>query len=95
MLRLPLTVRQRTFIAQVKEAMNNINAAQRLRLAAVEKAEASKVKVVKEAEAEAEAKYLQGAGVARQRQVRDLAGTHAAAGTAVSCSIKYGMCVWG
>jgi hypothetical protein len=50
--------------------MNDINAAQRLRLAAVEKAEASKVKVVKEAEAEAEAKYLQGAGVARQRQVR-------------------------
>lgn len=59
---------------QVKEAMNDINAAQRLRLAAVEKAEASKVKVVKEAEAEAEAKYLQGAGVARQRQVRMLAG---------------------
>ncbi|WIA14777.1 hypothetical protein OEZ85_003261 [Tetradesmus obliquus] len=54
--------------AKVKEAMNDINAAQRLRLAAVEKAEASKVKVVKEAEAEAEAKYLQGAGVARQRQ---------------------------
>jgi regulator of protease activity HflC (stomatin/prohibitin superfamily) len=45
-----------------------INAAQRLRLAAVERAEAAKVKVVKEAEAEAEAKYLQGAGVARQRQ---------------------------
>lgn len=53
----------------VKEAMNDINAAQRLRVAAVEKAEAAKVKVVKEAEAEAEAKYLQGAGVARQRQV--------------------------
>eukprot|EP00878_Enallax_costatus_P001263 GHUV01001407.1.p1 GENE.GHUV01001407.1~~GHUV01001407.1.p1 ORF type:complete len:289 (+),score=78.69 GHUV01001407.1:324-1190(+) len=53
---------------KVKEAMNDINAAQRLRIAAVEKAEAQKVRVVKEAEAEAEAKYLQGAGVARQRQ---------------------------
>eukprot|EP00879_Flechtneria_rotunda_P000637 GHRR01000750.1.p1 GENE.GHRR01000750.1~~GHRR01000750.1.p1 ORF type:complete len:298 (+),score=108.21 GHRR01000750.1:178-1071(+) len=53
---------------KVKEAMNDINAAQRMRLAAFEKAEATKVKVVKEAEAEAEAKYLQGAGVARQRQ---------------------------
>lgn len=50
--------------------MNDINAAQRLRQAAIEKAEAAKVKVVKDAEAEAEAKYLQGAGVARQRQVR-------------------------
>lgn len=45
--------------AQVRDAMNNINAAQRLRLAAVEKAEAEKVSVVKAAEAEAEAKYLQ------------------------------------
>eukprot|EP00877_Chromochloris_zofingiensis_P007450 jgi/Chrzof1/2959/Cz12g06030.t1 len=53
---------------KVKEAMNDINAAQRLRQAAIEKAEAAKVKVVKDAEAEAEAKYLQGAGVARQRQ---------------------------
>lgn len=58
-----------SLLAQVKEAMNDINAAQRLRLAAVEKAEASKITVVKAAEAEAEAKYLQGAGVARQRQV--------------------------
>eukprot|EP00775_Hariotina_reticulata_P002839 gene2839-3132_t len=53
---------------KVKDAMNEINAAQRLRMAAVEKAEAAKIKVVKEAEAEAEAKFLQGAGVARQRQ---------------------------
>ncbi len=35
-------------------------AAQRLRVASVEKAEAQKVQVVKAAEAEAEAKYLQG-----------------------------------
>jgi hypothetical protein len=43
-------------------------AAQRLRHAAVEKAEAQKVAVVKAAEAEAEAKHLQGVGMARQRQ---------------------------
>jgi hypothetical protein len=54
---------------KVKEAMNDINAAQRLRVAALEKAEASKIRVVKEAEADAEAKYLHGSGVARQRQV--------------------------
>jgi regulator of protease activity HflC (stomatin/prohibitin superfamily) len=54
--------------AKVKEAMNEINAARRLRTAAVEKAEALKVSVVKAAEAESEAKYLQGQGIARQRQ---------------------------
>lgn len=53
---------------KVKDAMNEINAATRLRAAAVEKAEAEKVTVVKKAEAEAEAKYLAGQGVARQRQ---------------------------
>lgn len=53
---------------KVKAAMNEINAAQRLRLAAAERAEAEKVAVVKAAEAEAEAKYLSGQGVARQRQ---------------------------
>jgi hypothetical protein len=87
----------RTLPAQVKEAMNDINAAQRLRLAAVEKAEASKVKVVKEAEAEAEAKYLQGAGVARQRQVMVLLGKLCCCsqrGTAVVCSSENGMYVW-
>jgi len=52
----------------VKVAMNEINAAQRLRVAALEKAEAEKIKVVKAAEAEAESKYLQGKGVARQRE---------------------------
>jgi len=54
--------------ARVKAAMNDINAAQRLRVAAADKAEAAKITVVKEAEAEAEAKYLGGMGVARQRQ---------------------------
>lgn len=53
---------------KVRTAMNEINAAQRLRVAAVEKAEAQKVLVVKAAEADAEGKYLAGMGIARQRQ---------------------------
>ncbi|KAH7315876.1 hypothetical protein KP509_21G069200 [Ceratopteris richardii] len=52
----------------VKRAMNEINAAARLRVATQEKAEAEKILQVKRAEAEAEAKYLSGQGVARQRQ---------------------------
>lgn len=50
---------------RVKEAMNEINAARRMRVAAAEKAEAEKVAVVKSAEAEAEAKFLQ-VGVVRE-----------------------------
>lgn len=53
---------------KVKNAMNEINAAQRLRMAAVEKAEAEKILAVKSAEAEAESKHLAGIGVARQRK---------------------------
>jgi regulator of protease activity HflC (stomatin/prohibitin superfamily) len=53
---------------KVRDAMNEINAATRLRHAAFEKAEANKVTLVKKAEAEAEAAYLQGQGIARQRQ---------------------------
>ncbi len=53
--------------AKVKESMNHINAAQRLKLAAVEEAEAQKIRVVKAAEAEAESKALQGKGIADQR----------------------------
>lgn len=53
---------------KVREAMNDINAAQRMRVAAFEKAEANKVTVVKNAEANAEAKFLEGQGIARQRQ---------------------------
>ncbi|GLU01951.1 hypothetical protein SLE2022_192260 [Rubroshorea leprosula] len=52
----------------VKRAMNEINAAARLRVAANEKAEAEKIIQIKRAEGEAEAKYLSGVGVARQRQ---------------------------
>jgi regulator of protease activity HflC (stomatin/prohibitin superfamily) len=52
----------------VKRAMNEINAAARLRLAANEKAEAEKIVQIKRAEGEAEAKYLSGLGIARQRQ---------------------------
>jgi len=53
---------------RVKGAMNEINAAQRLRMAAVEKAEAEKITAVKAAEAEAESKHLAGLGLARQRK---------------------------
>lgn len=52
----------------VKRAMNEINAAARLRLAANEKAEAEKILQIKKAEGEAESKYLAGLGIARQRQ---------------------------
>ncbi|XP_011005063.1 PREDICTED: hypersensitive-induced response protein 1-like [Populus euphratica] len=52
----------------VKRAMNEINAAARLRLAANEKAEAEKIIQIKRAEGEAESKYLAGLGIARQRQ---------------------------
>ncbi|CAA6672753.1 unnamed protein product [Spirodela intermedia] len=53
---------------QVKRAMNEINAASRMRVAANEKAEAEKILQIKRAEGEAESKYLAGLGVARQRQ---------------------------
>ncbi len=53
--------------AKVKASMNEINASQRLRVAAVEQAEADKIRVVKAAEAEAESKALQGKGIADQR----------------------------
>ncbi|KAK9682429.1 hypothetical protein RND81_10G073100 [Saponaria officinalis] len=52
----------------VKRAMNEINAAARLRLAANDKAEAEKIIQIKRAEGEAESKYLSGLGIARQRQ---------------------------
>ena len=53
--------------ANVKASMNQINAAQRQRVAAVEEAEAEKIRVVKAAEAEAESKALSGKGIADQR----------------------------
>jgi regulator of protease activity HflC (stomatin/prohibitin superfamily) len=54
--------------ARVRDAMNEINASKRLKEAAMAKAEAEKVVLVKAAEADAEAKYLSGIGVARQRK---------------------------
>lgn len=54
--------------AQVKAAMNEINAAQRLRVAAQERGEAEKILIVKKAEAESESKKLQGEGIANQRR---------------------------
>lgn len=54
--------------AKVKSSMNEINAAQRMREATVQQAEAEKIRVVKAAEAEAESKALQGKGIADQRK---------------------------
>jgi regulator of protease activity HflC (stomatin/prohibitin superfamily) len=54
--------------AKVKASMNEINAAQRLRQAAIQQAEADKIRVVKAAEGEAESKALQGIGIANQRK---------------------------
>jgi len=52
---------------RVKAAMNEINTAERQRIAARDKAEAEKIMIVKAAEAEAESKYLAGVGISRQR----------------------------
>jgi len=53
---------------RVKNAMNEINTAKRLKFAVAEQAEGRKILQVKSAEAEAEAKYLSGVGVAKQRK---------------------------
>lgn len=53
---------------KVKKSMNEINAAERLREAALSKAEAEKIQIVKQAEAHAESKRLQGQGMANQRK---------------------------
>ncbi|MCK6593836.1 MAG: SPFH domain-containing protein [Bacteriovoracaceae bacterium] len=53
---------------KVKNSMNEINAAERLREAALAKAEAEKIAIVKQAEAHAESKRLQGMGMANQRK---------------------------
>src|SRR5271156_2301222 len=53
---------------KVKDAMNDINAAQRAHVAAQARGEADKILKVKQAEAEAESKALQGKGIARERQ---------------------------
>ena len=54
--------------AEVKQSMNEINAAQRKRVAAQELAEADKIKIVTDAEAEAEKDRLHGVGIAEQRK---------------------------
>ncbi len=53
---------------KVKASMNEINAAERQRDAAMATAEAKKIATIKEAEAEAESKRLQGKGLADQRK---------------------------
>ncbi len=54
--------------AKVKKAMNEINEAQRLRIAATERGEAEKILKVKQAEAQAASKILQGQGMAGERK---------------------------
>ncbi|MBK8470869.1 MAG: SPFH domain-containing protein [Sphingobacteriales bacterium] len=53
---------------KVKHAMNEINAATRMRMAASEKGEADRILKVKAAEAEAQSKALEGKGIADQRK---------------------------
>lgn len=52
----------------VKAAMNEINAAQRNKAAAHDRAEADKILKIKVAEGDCESKYLAGVGIARQRK---------------------------
>jgi len=52
----------------VKQSMNEVNASKRIKDAAPHKAEANKVKIVKEAEAQVEALYLSGTGTANERK---------------------------
>tara|TARA_X000001036_G_scaffold318769_1_gene297200 strand:- start:4309 stop:5238 length:930 start_codon:yes stop_codon:yes gene_type:complete len=54
--------------AQVKEAMNRINASEREKVAAQFEGEAQKILIVERAKAEAESKRLQGQGIADQRR---------------------------
>ena len=53
---------------KVKQAMNEINAATRLRVAATQKGEAEKIIRIKQAEGEAESMRLQGEGLANARK---------------------------
>jgi regulator of protease activity HflC (stomatin/prohibitin superfamily) len=53
---------------KVKQSMNEINAAQRMRVAATEKGEAERILKVKAAEGDAQSKALQGKGIAEQRK---------------------------
>lgn len=53
---------------KVKFAMNDINAAQRERIAANERGEAERILAVKKAQGESQSKELQGMGIANQRK---------------------------
>jgi regulator of protease activity HflC (stomatin/prohibitin superfamily) len=53
---------------KVKQAMNEINTQQRLRLAATERAQADYIMAVRSAEGEAESKRVQGVGISNQRK---------------------------
>ena len=53
---------------KVKQSMNEINAAQRMRVVATEKGEAERILKVKAAEGDAQSKALQGKGIAEQRK---------------------------
>ncbi|MGS2762671.1 SPFH domain-containing protein [Sinomicrobium sp. M5D2P9] len=54
--------------AQVKAAMNRINAAEREKIAAQFDGDAERIRIVEKAKAEAESKRLQGQGIADQRR---------------------------
>ncbi|MGY5352167.1 SPFH domain-containing protein [Wenyingzhuangia sp. IMCC45533] len=54
--------------AQVKEAMNRINAAEREKIAAQFEGDAQRISIVEKAKGEAESKRLQGKGIADQRR---------------------------
>ncbi|MCK5440288.1 MAG: SPFH domain-containing protein [Maribacter sp.] len=54
--------------AQVKEAMNRINASEREKIAAQFEGDAARILIVEKAKAEAESKRLQGMGIADQRR---------------------------
>ena len=54
--------------AQVKEAMNRINASEREKIAAQFEGDAARILIVEKAKAEAESKRLQGLGIADQRR---------------------------
>ena len=54
--------------AQVKQAMNRINAAEREKIAAQFEGDAQRILIVEKAKAEAESKRLQGQGIADQRR---------------------------
>ncbi len=73
--------------AEVKQAMNHINAAERRKVAAEYEGEAEKIRIVAKAKAEAESKRLQGQGIADQR--REIArGLEESVGTLNSVGIN-------